>query len=167
MIDAKIKALSFVIGLSAATLPCAGQALAASTSQQTCEDASAAPDARLAACARWMQSGRLTAYGRYVALQNRAFAFEKKGQLDEAIAEWTTAIAANPTEANGYYNRGTVWVQKKNYNSAIADYNRAIEIDPKWLRYFIMRGNAYGSKGDHASAIADYSEAIRINLTAD
>jgi len=161
-----VKALFFVIGLGFAVFLGAGNVLAAS-SQEMCEDGSTAPDIRLAACARWMQSGRLTAYGRYVALQNRAFAFEKKGQLDEAISEWTNAIAADPKQANGYYNRGTIWAQKKNYNSAIADYNRAIEIDPKWLRYFIMRGNAYGSKGDHASAIADYSEAIRINPKDD
>src|ERR1043165_7929596 len=100
-----VKALFFVIGLGFAVLLGAGNVLAAS-SQEMCEDGSTAPDIRLAACARWMQSGRLTAYGRYVALQNRAFAFEKKGQLDEAISEWTNAIAADPKQANGYYNRG-------------------------------------------------------------
>jgi tetratricopeptide (TPR) repeat protein len=158
-----MKAFSSLIGLAAAVVLCAGNALAGSTSQTMCEDSSTDPDARLAACAKWMQTGRLTSYGMYVAHQNRALALEKKGQLDDAIAEWTNAISSDPKQSNGYYNRANVWAQKKNYSSAIADYNRAIEIDPKWLRYFIMRGNAYGSKNDHDSAIADYSEAIRIN----
>jgi tetratricopeptide (TPR) repeat protein len=158
-----MKTIRSAIGLAAATILCAGNALADSTYQKTCEDQSAAPDAAIAACAKWLQAGNLTAYGKYVAHQYRAFALEKKGQMDEAIAEWTTAISADPSQSNGYYNRGTVWAKKNNYNSAIADYNRAIEINPRWLRYFIMRGNAYASKNDHESAIADFSEAIRIN----
>src|SRR5579871_5102075 len=111
-----MKALSCSIGLVAAIVLCAGTALAAS-SQSICEDGSADPDAKLAACSRWMQTGRLTSYGLYVAHQNRAFAFEKKGQLDDAIAEWTSAIAADPKQSNGYYSRAGVWAEKKNYNS--------------------------------------------------
>jgi tetratricopeptide (TPR) repeat protein len=155
------------LGVAAVALLCAGNSFAASSYQKACEDNSTVPDARLASCAKWLQTDRLTAFGKYVAYQNRAFAFEKKDQIDDAIAEWTKAISSDPTQSDGYYNRGNAWANKKNYNSAIADYNRAIEIDPKWLRYFIMRGNAYGNKNDHESAIADYSEAIRINPKDD
>src|SRR4051794_16175766 len=111
-------------------------ASAQSGDQKTCENNAAPPDAIINACARWMQTGRLTAFGKSVAYQNRAFALQRKGNIDEAIVEMTKSISAN-SSAGGFYNRGNMWASRNEYDRAISDYTRAIDKEPTWVRYFI------------------------------
>ena len=44
---------------------------------------------------------------------NRGTAYSEKGEIDEAIKDYNTAIEINPREANAYYNRGTDILPKK------------------------------------------------------
>jgi len=49
-----------------------------------------------------------------VAYYNRGIAWEKKSDLDKAIADYARAIEINSENSNYYYNRGNVF-----YKSAI------------------------------------------------
>jgi tetratricopeptide (TPR) repeat protein len=61
----------------------------------------------------------------------RGIAYGKKGEYDNAIADYTRAIEIDPNDAWAYCNRGGAYDEKGDYDKAIADYTQAIEIDPK------------------------------------
>ena len=50
-----------------------------------------------------------------------------KGQYDQAISDFTSAIEINPEYAEAYYNRGVVHAQGKGqYDQAISDFTNAL-----------------------------------------
>jgi tetratricopeptide (TPR) repeat protein len=53
-----------------------------------------------------------------------------KGDLDQAIANFSKAIELNPQDATPYTNRGSVWFDKGEYDKAIDDYNKCLKLDP-------------------------------------
>ena len=55
-----------------------------------------------------------------------------KGDLDQAIADYTQAIALDPKYAVAYNNRGIAYCDKGDLDQAIADYTQAIALDPKY-----------------------------------
>jgi tetratricopeptide (TPR) repeat protein len=56
---------------------------------------------------------------------NRGNAYEKKGQYDKAISDFTKAIEINPRHADAYYSRGVVYYYKKDYEKALDDFYKA------------------------------------------
>jgi len=94
---------------------------------------------------------------------NRGDDYFKKGQYDQAIAEYNRAIEIDPTFASAYNNRGVVYGRKEQHDQAIAEYNRAIEIDPKFALAYYNRAISYEKKGQHGQAIADYNKAVEID----
>jgi len=55
----------------------------------------------------------------FKALFNRGFAFDKIGQFDEAIADYSKAISIDPNNAYTYYNKGISLDRKGDFNQAI------------------------------------------------
>src|SRR5215467_1073897 len=85
----------------------------------------------IAACSRLIQGNPRNA----TAFISRGFAYERKGDVARAIADYDQAIRLNPTDARVY------------------------------ALTYTRRGMLYYNKGDHERAIADYDQAIRINPT--
>ncbi len=78
------------------------------------------------------------------------------------FADYNRAIQAAPTDANLYYNRGTI--RSRNENSlAIADYDRAIALDPNLAKAYAARAISYTQIDRLADAIADADRAIALN----
>jgi Tfp pilus assembly protein PilF len=92
----------------------------------------------------------------------KGLSYELKGQLDNAIDEYSKAIEINPRFAEAYRNRGYACAKEHNYNKAISDYTKAIEINPRDFGAYNERGNAYFLKGQYAKAISDWTKAILI-----
>lgn len=82
-------------------------------------------------------------------------------EYDQAILEYTSAIALGPDYAETYNNRGLAYSRNEAYDRAIEDFNEAIRLRPGSIAYN-NRGNAYGHKGKRDRAIEDYNEAIRL-----
>ncbi len=93
----------------------------------------------------------------------RATAWEERGELDSAIADFTEAIRLNPNSTFTYKCRGTAWMGKKEYDKSIADYGEAIRLDPKDANAYKIRGILWSLKQEFEKAIADCDEAIRLN----
>jgi tetratricopeptide (TPR) repeat protein len=91
------------------------------------------------------------------AYSNRATEYQKKGEFDRAIADYTKAIEI------AYVNLGNSHHSRGDFESAIADFTKAIEIDPKDAKAYLNRGYAYHAKGDFDHAIADGTKAIEID----
>src|SRR5262249_25852082 len=94
---------------------------------------------------------------------NRGTAYDRQGDHDRAIADYSEAIRLAPIFAQAYSSRGLAYYQKGDFDRAIADYGEAIRLDPKYIYAYNNRGNAYLHKHDGSRAIADYREAIRLD----
>jgi tetratricopeptide (TPR) repeat protein len=108
------------------------------------------------------------------AYYSRGSAYEKKGEYDQAIADfgraneldiagYTRLIELDPNDRDAYNNRGYAYDKKGEYDQAIADFDRVIELYPNDAGAFNHRGAAYGKKGETGRAIADFSRAIELN----
>ena len=59
---------------------------------------------------------------------NRGTAYRKKGELDNAIKDYTTAIKLHPQLALAYYNRGEAWLHQKEWDKAKTDFKTAKQL---------------------------------------
>ena len=72
---------------------------------------------------------------------------EKKGDYDQAIADFSRAIALNPDNAEYWHDRGAAHFRKGDYDRAIADYARACQLAPDNTEYRDNLRKAEGRKG--------------------
>ena len=86
----------------------------------------------LAACTALIQSGNETTANLAVDYFNRGVTYGRKGLHQEAIADYTKAIALNPDFAIAYDNRAFHYDSKGHYDEAIADYTKAIALKPDY-----------------------------------
>jgi tetratricopeptide (TPR) repeat protein len=93
----------------------------------------------------------------------RGYAYEQKGDLEMAIADYTNACKINPHDPWPYYNRGKVYNRKGEYDKAIEDFSQALSLNPDFTSAYTNRGLAYANKGESDTAIAEYSQAVRID----
>jgi len=95
-----------------------------------------------------LQSGRVIVMDSFnvAAYFNRGRARYDKGDLDEAIADFNTAIALEPRNAATYDSRGSARQAKGDLDSAISDFKMAIELNPLFADAFYNRGNATRKK---------------------
>jgi tetratricopeptide (TPR) repeat protein len=94
---------------------------------------------------------------------NRGNIYGKKGNLTQAISDYTKAIEINPIFTEAYYNRGNTYEKQGNLTQAISDYTKAIETNPKYAAAYCNRGNVYQTQGNLPLAIADYNKALEIS----
>jgi tetratricopeptide (TPR) repeat protein len=66
-----------------------------------------------------------------IAYYKRGVAYQFKGDLDRAIAEYNKAIALKPNYAHAYESRGSAYASKGAYTNAVADVTKATELARK------------------------------------
>jgi tetratricopeptide (TPR) repeat protein len=124
---------------------------------------SADPDLRIRGCTQVIGRGkRERREYRAIAYNNRGLAYQEKGEVDRAIANFTTAIKFSPNDARVYSNRGSAYATKGELDRAIANLSKAIALNPKYADAYNSRGVAYAKKGDKEQAIADFRKALEI-----
>jgi tetratricopeptide (TPR) repeat protein len=67
----------------------------------------------------------------FVAYHNRGDAYGLKGEVDQAISDYTKAIVLNPNYAPAYNSRGRAYVSKGDYVRAVDDVTKAGELARK------------------------------------
>ena len=118
--------------------------------------------ARINACSRLIQSGRLSAAHQAVAYNNRGFAYRRLKQYHRAIQDYNEAIRLNPRYAGAYNNRGIGYANLKQYRRAIQDYNEALLINPRYAKLYANRGLAYEQLEQKQLAIRDYRKFLSL-----
>ncbi|NQT03647.1 MAG: tetratricopeptide repeat protein [Planctomycetes bacterium] len=98
-----------------------------------------------------------------VAYFDRGFKWQKKGDYDRAVDDYTTAIEIAGTYPVAYVNRGLCWQMKHDIDRAIDDYNKALEIDPHLALAYVNRGVCWQKHGDYNRAITDFDKALEID----
>ncbi len=94
---------------------------------------------------------------------NRALLYESKGDLQQALKDYTLAVKINDKYGDAYYNRGLVYVRMKKYKLALGDFDSAVKLDHRAFDAYCNRGNINYILGKADLAIKDYTEALKIN----
>ena len=90
-----------------------------------------------------------------------------KGDLDNAIAKFTTAIETDPKDYLAYYQRAKFYEFRNETEKAILDYSLLINSDAKPLLVnfsYYYRAVLYQQKNFLDEAIADYTKIIDVNF---
>lgn len=97
-----------------------------------------------------------------VEFKNKGNEFFKKGQHDEAIAWYTKAVEAEPSNHVYYSNRSAAKTAKKDYAGAIEDGKLCIRCKPDWNKGYFRLANAQKLSGDFLSAYQTVQKGLKI-----
>ena len=89
----------------------------------------------------------------------RGIAQGKKGELDQAIADFNKALELNPRDARAYLGRGVAYGKKTQHDQAIADFTAALKFNPKLAKAYFGRAIAYTSQKNFDKAWEDVHKA--------
>lgn len=89
---------------------------------------------QIAACTALIDSGAETAENTGIAYYNRALAYENLDKFENAIADFTHAIALNPNDADSYLYRGIDKTRIGDKAGGEADIETAKRLNPNIAR---------------------------------
>jgi tetratricopeptide (TPR) repeat protein len=131
-------------------------------------DSTSTPDQIILSCTAVIRSPKAKAGIRAFSLIKRGMTYrEKKGDYDQALADYSAAIRVDPHNKWVYYPyelRAGIYEKLGTYDQAIADLGKAIQLfrdSPEYL--YARRGYLYNVVGNYDLAVADFTEAIRLN----
>jgi tetratricopeptide (TPR) repeat protein len=108
---------------------------------------------------------------RYVTMYaQRAFALQRMGAHERAIADYTRAIAMEPpmNQAQYWFHRGMCWSSLPNGNEqAIADYTASIALHDDHPGPFHLRGKLLIDAGRWSEAEADFDRLLELRPNPD
>jgi tetratricopeptide (TPR) repeat protein len=102
------------------------------------------------------------AYGVERIYTNRGNKLFQLRRYDEAIADFSRAIAVFPTDELVYGNRGMSYYYLGKYQEAIQDFNSALAIKPDSRRYYYDRALAYRALGNIQAAQDDVRKSCSL-----
>jgi tetratricopeptide (TPR) repeat protein len=119
-------------------------------------------DLTLQGCTAVIETKRGNTENQAGAYYSRGVAHRNKGQLEEALEDYTESIELNPSDPDVFYNRGVVEQSLGEIDAAIADYDAAIKLKPRFAQAFNNRGVMHRLKKDYVAALKDFDEALRL-----
>jgi tetratricopeptide (TPR) repeat protein len=128
-----------------------------------CNAPKVAIDDCIAAWNRTIQAGSVQGHDLAVAYHSRGAGYFRKGQDDQALADFEHAITLDPGYALGYRGRGTVLARRNDLDRAIKDFDQAIQLDQKDAPTLANRGDAWRRKGALDRALVDLDLAIQLD----
>lgn len=96
------------------------------------------------------------------AYNNRGTIYLNRGQLEDALRDFDTAIRINPYYLIYYSNRAQAYIRLKNYTNALKDLTTAVTLNPEYLSGYIYRAMMYDWQGDHDKALADLTTTVTL-----
>jgi len=85
------------------------------------------------------------------------------GRHAEAINEYKTVIAQDPTYANAWINWGVELITLSDYKGAIEKLNHALELKPNYAVGYGNLGVAYDYLGDFTQAVELYERSLQLD----
>lgn len=93
---------------------------------------------------------------------NRGNYFLNNGMINEALADFTSALKVKPDDGQSYYNRAITYVKVSRWQEALADLDSSIKYNPKFaLSYSNMAFIRYNLK-DYNGALEAANKCITI-----
>jgi tetratricopeptide (TPR) repeat protein len=114
-------------------------------------------------CTSAIESQRTTEAGRAAAFANRADAYQAKGQLDQAIQDYTQSLRLGPDNGRIRLSRGVAYLKGGQDERALEDFNEVLRATPGNPAAHYHRGLLAWRRGEIERALRDYDEAIRLD----
>jgi tetratricopeptide (TPR) repeat protein len=133
-----------------------------SINSKNCFDETLSSQKRITSCTFLIERadvGKSNTAKVYVA---RGTVLDGAGKHDEAIADFTRAIALDPHDQIAYSNRATVYMASGRFELAIVDLTEVIRAEPANGMAFYNRATAYERSGEGGKALDDYRSAARL-----
>ncbi len=108
----------------------------------------------------WTQAIQITPSAK--AYANRAKYHKDIGGVEQALSDYDSAIALNPTDADVYNDRGNLYLTLQKYSLAMSDYEQAFKMGGAESKYLKNRGTVAGKMGRNHDAIDDLTNAIKM-----
>lgn len=89
-------------------------------------------------------------------------AFFQHGFLDQAAEAFQQAVAANPEDAEAYYNLGTLYLRRKSIAEAKKYLERTVALRPDHPEAWNNLGMLAAEQGDGEEAKRDFEQSIRL-----
>jgi tetratricopeptide (TPR) repeat protein len=86
---------------------------------------------------------------------------EARGLRENAVADFTAALALKPGDASFNVARGQAYHFNRQYDLAIADFDAALKLDNSTAT-LVQRAASLRAKGDYDRAAADYTAALAL-----
>ena len=90
-------------------------------------------------------------------------AYRQTNRNDQAFADFSRAIQADPNYGPAYIGRGNLLRAQGRYQEALGDLTVAIRLTPESAEALHARGLLYQRQNDHSQAILDFDAAIDRN----
>ena len=98
---------------------------------------------------------------------NKGISLSQLGNNEAAVAEYSSAISDDPSEALFWRNRAAMYNKMGKSDLALADCNEALRLNPDDGLSYKLRGVAYDGLGNEAGALANFKEARRFDSSID
>ena len=98
----------------------------------------------------------------HAAYNNRALAYQRKGNYPQALEDFRRAIQLDPKEELYWRNRGDLYAEKSEWTSAAGDFSRAIELKKNNSEALKKRCFAYIMLGELDAGLADANCVVRL-----
>ena len=93
----------------------------------------------------------------------RGIAYAKKGQFEQALADFDAAVKIKPDDVDARFRRGSTRAQLKQYQDAIEDLTAVIQVDTMNAAAFRVRGFAHNMLNQNVDGAADTDKACALN----
>lgn len=100
---------------------------------------------------------------RSVLLYNKAQVLVSLGRLDEALADYTAVIEADPNYAEYYLDRGNIYRKLGRDKEAMADYETAIRLSPPFPEVYYNRADMLLESGDLEAGLAGLDYVLELD----
>ena len=126
-------------------------------------DAAISSEARAAACAKLIETGKWKGKDIAWAYANRCVALDRMGKIEQAFADCVQALTLDPDNAAALQIRANILQGRGESDRALVDYDKAIGLGVSNAQIFSDRGNVLLARGEADKALADYDRAVELN----
>lgn len=96
------------------------------------------------------------------AYNKRGLAYVSTRNYEQAMVDFSKAIALDPDYAEAYNNRSTAHLLMDNFGQAVVDCTQALKLAPDFVAAYVNRGIALTGLREYEQALADYNKALEL-----
>ncbi len=97
------------------------------------------------------------------AYNRRGLAYVSTRNYEQAIIDFSRAVALDPHFAEAFHNRSTAHLLMGNYGQAAADASQAVQLAPEFVAAYVNRGIAYAGLRQYDLALTEFDHALTLD----